>query len=66
MDEKFWKDQKPKEYFMGTKSNVGIFRGTIYLFNPTIKLVHLEHLNTLTNFKTCVQNKLVLSVPLLS
>jgi hypothetical protein len=34
IDEKFYNDQKPKEYFSGLKSNGGIFRVTIYLFNP--------------------------------
>jgi len=34
MDGKFWRDQKSKEYFRGLKPNIGIFRGTIYLFNP--------------------------------
>jgi len=35
INEKFLRDQKPKNILEKLKSNVGIFRGTIYLFNPT-------------------------------
>lgn len=42
MNGKFWRDQKPKENFGGTEIKCGIFRETIYLFNPKIYSINIS------------------------